>query len=216
MIVPGFASVVIDVDSTLCGIEGIDWLAERRGADVGRAVTGLTDQAMRGEIVLDAVYGKRLALVSPSAEDISALADAYRKSLAPGAAKAIERLRGANRRVVLVSGGLREAILPVARELGVPDADVYAVSVRHDAPGAYAGYDAGSPLARSGGKPDVVETLELPRRVLAVGDGATDVELRRVTDAFVAFTGFVSRPAVVAGADGIVTSFDQLAELVIA
>lgn len=216
MITPGFASVVIDVDSTLCGIEGIDWLAERRGAEVGRAVTQLTDSAMRGEIVLDAVYGKRLALVRPSADDLAALADAYRESIAPGAAQAIRRIRDARTRVVLVSGGLREAIVPVARDLGIPDADVHAVPVLHEASGAFLDYDDRSPLARSGGKPDVVETLELPRRVLAVGDGATDLELRRVTDAFAAFTGFVSRPAVVSAADGAIASFDQLVELVIA
>lgn len=216
MIVPGFASVVIDVDSTLCGIEGIDWLAERRGTEVGRAVTELTDQAMRGEIALDSVYGARLALVKPGASDVAALAEAYRSSVAPGAAEAIERLRTADRRVILVSGGLREAILPVARELGLPDADVHAVPVRFDAAGGYLGYDEASPLARSSGKPEVVSTLGLPHRVLALGDGATDLELRRVADAFAAFTGFVSRTAVVAGADVVVTSFDQLVELVIA
>jgi phosphoserine phosphatase len=62
----GFASVILDVDSTLTGIEGIDWLAEHRGADLGARVTELTDRAMRGEIALDAVYGERLALVRPS------------------------------------------------------------------------------------------------------------------------------------------------------
>ena len=31
---PKFASVVLDVDSTLCGIEGVDWLAERCGGDL--------------------------------------------------------------------------------------------------------------------------------------------------------------------------------------
>ena len=34
----GFASVILDVDSTLCGIEGIDWLAERRGIEASACV----------------------------------------------------------------------------------------------------------------------------------------------------------------------------------
>ena len=42
-----FASVVLDVDSTLCGIEGIDFLAARRGPDVGERIAELTDRAMR-------------------------------------------------------------------------------------------------------------------------------------------------------------------------
>lgn len=215
-VVPGFASVVLDVDSTLCGIEGIDWLAERCGAAVGRAVAALTDQAMRGDIALDAVYGARLALVRPSPADVAALADAYVASLAPGAGACIAALRGAGRRVVLVSGGLRDAILPVARSLGIPDADVHAVGLRRDGAGRFLGYDETSPLAHARGKADVVRARTLPPRVLAVGDGATDVALKGAVDAFAAFTGFVARPAVVASADAVLASFAQLSELVLA
>jgi phosphoserine phosphatase len=212
----GFASVVIDVDSTLCGIEGIDWLAELRGSSVGAKVTALTDRAMRGEIALDAVYGERLRLVDPASYEMEALAGVYAAALAPGAARAVRRLRDAGRRVVLVSGGLREAILPVARKLGIPDGDVHAVSVRFDADGSYVGHDAQSPLATAAGKRNVVDALALPRRILAVGDGATDLAMRPAVDAFAAFTGFVRRDAVVKDADLVVESFDQLTDIVLA
>ena len=212
----GFASVVLDVDSTLCGIEGIDWLAELRGSAIGTRVTGLTASAMRGDIALDAVYGERLALVSPTSIEVDALANVYAAALAPGAARAVRRLRDAGRRVVLVSGGVREAILLVARKLGIPDGDVHAVSVRFTADGAYAGYDTASPLATAAGKRGVVELLALPRRILAVGDGATDLAVRPAVDAFAAFTGFVRRDAVVKAADFVVPSFDQLTALVLA
>lgn len=215
-IAPGFASVVVDVDSTLCGIEGIDWLADRCGTTVGSAVTALTDQAMRGEIPLESVYGARLALVQPSVDDIAALGDAYIASLAPGAAAALDRVRRAGRRVVLVSGGLRDAILPVARQLGLPEEDVHAVDVRRDSSGRFLVHDEQSPLARATGKSDVVRSLTLPRRTLAVGDGATDLAMRPAVDAFAAFTGFVSRPAVVSAADGVLSSFASLTELVLA
>ena len=213
---PGFASVVIDVDSTLCGIEGIDWLSELRGAETGRAVAELTDQAMRGEIALDSVYGARLELVHPSASEVIALAEAYQSSLAPGAAEAIAALQRAGRRVVLVSGGLRDAILPVAGQLGIPPEDVHAVALRRSATGEYAGFDERSPLATAAGKAQVARSLGLPRRILAVGDGATDLAIRPVVDAFAAFTGYVHRPPVVAGADVTIASFAQLVELVLA
>ena len=212
----GFASVVLDVDSTLCGVEGIDWLADLRGAAVGAKVAALTDRAMRGEIRLDAVYGERLALVDPTRDEVAGLASIYVATLAAGAARAVRRLQGAGRRVVLVSGGVREAILPVARKLGIPDDDVHAVPVLFTANGCYAGYDATSPLATALGKRDVVEVLALPPRVLAVGDGATDLAIRPVVDAFAAFTGFVRRPAVVRDADLVVDSFDQLTDIVLA
>ena len=215
-VVCGFASVILDVDSTLCGIEGIDWLAERRGAEISSRVVELTAQAMRGAIALDAVYGERLAMVAPSRDDISALANAYIASLAPGVTAALARLRAEGRRVVLVSGGMREAIVPMARALGFDEHDVHAVSVHHDAGGCYVGFDATSPLATAHGKHDVARRLELPRRTIAVGDGATDLAMRPAVDAFAAFVGFARRDAVVAGADLVVESFDQLVELVLA
>jgi phosphoserine phosphatase len=211
----GFASVILDVDSTLCGLEGIDWLAERRGSVIGTQVTELTDRAMRGEIPLDAVYGERLALVRPSRDDIAALADAYAASLAPQAAYTILRLRAAGKRIVLVSGGVREAILPVATRLGIPERDVRAVSVRFAADGAYASFDTASPLATAMGKQIVAESLALPRRILAMGDGATDLAMRPAVDAFAAYTGFVHRENVVNSADFVLASFDQLLELVL-
>lgn len=183
---------------------------------MGRQVTDLTDRAMRGEIALDAVYGKRLALVRPGRADVDALAHAYASSFAPGAAQAIQRLRAAERRVVLVSSGIREAIVPIARLVGIAEQDVHAVPVRFDADGAYAGFDTGSPLATAVGKRTVAASLALPSRVLAMGDGVTDLAMRPAVAAFAAFTGFVSRERVVAAADYVLESFDQLVELVLA
>ena len=212
----GFASVVLDVDSTLCGVEGIDWLAARRGPEAGALIAELTDRAMNGELALDAVYGERLGVVRPSRDDLDALAAEYERSLAPGAAAAIARMRAAGRRVVLVSGGIRNAILPVARRLGIADDDVHAVGVDLNAAGEYERYDVRSPMTTSEGKRSVVESLALPRRLLAVGDGATDLAIRPVADAFAAFTGFVHRETIVARADSVLDTFDQLAELVLA
>jgi phosphoserine phosphatase len=92
---------------------------------------------------------------------------------------------------------------------------VHAVSVAFTPEGRYAGHDAQSPLTTSDGKRTVVERLALPKRVLAVGDGATDLAMKPAVDMFAAFTGFVNRPAVVAGADIAIDSFDQIVELVL-
>jgi len=212
----GFASVVLDVDSTLSGVEGIDWLASRRDEGMGAKVASLTDRAMRGEIALSDVYGERLKLVNPSRDDIAALADMYQSRLAPGAAQAVRRLHEAGRRVVIVSGGIREAILPLGSALGIADGEVHAVSVSFTPEGRFDGFDASSPLTTSDGKRTVVERLALPRRVVGVGDGSTDLAMKPVVDLFVAFTGFVTRAAVVEGADMAVTSLDQIVELALA
>ena len=60
---PRFCSVVLDVDSTLCALEGIDWLARQRGGEIATRIAAVTEQAMNGEIPLEAVYGRRLEIV---------------------------------------------------------------------------------------------------------------------------------------------------------
>ena len=205
-----FASVVLDVDSTLCGVEGIDWLAQRRGPEMADRVRALTDRAMNGEITLDAVYGERLSMIQPRNDDIEALSRVYRQTIAPGAAEAIRTLLDGRVNVVLVSGGIRQAIAPLARELGVP---VHAVELRWDASGEYTGFDATSPLVTQQGKRDVVRKLALPKPVLTVGDGSTDIAMKEVSDRFVAFTGFHRRAQVVQAADGEIGSFAELVTL---
>lgn len=212
---PRFASVVLDVDSTLSSIEGIDWLAERRAPDVAAAIARLTERAMDGATPLERVYGERLALVRPTAAEVAALGEAYVRTVTPGAADAIARLHGAGVLVLLVSGGVREGIAPLARRLGVPNAKLHAVSVRFDEAGAYAGWDERSPLATADGKRVLVEALALRGPTLAVGDGATDLAMRPAVDAFAAFTGIVRREPVARAADHVLDSFDALAALVL-
>lgn len=210
---PRFASVVLDIDSTVAGMEGIDWLAARRGTDVAVRVAGLTDRAMRGEIALERVYGERLALIRPTRLEVEALAQEYVRSVAPGAQELLARCRDAGVRIALVSGGLREAILPLARMLGVPDDHLHAVPVRFDAAGQYAGIGE-SPLTTQQGKEVAVRTLALPAPVLAVGDGATDVAMRAVTGTLAAYTGFARRDAVIRAADHEIDSFPRLEALI--
>lgn len=206
-----FATVLLDVDSTLSAIEGVDWLAARRGPAVEAEVRRATDLAMQGALPLEAVYGTRLSAIAPTRDDITALAEAYQRALSPGAASVIAAGRAAGIRWILVSGGLRPAILPMAAALGIPTDDVHAVDLSFTADGRYEAFDKQSPLARRGGKPALVRSLSgLARPLLAVGDGATDAELRDVTDAFWCFTGVVARPTVVAAASQCVASFAEL------
>lgn len=212
---PAFASLVLDVDFTLTGVEGIDWLAARRGPAVTALITRLTQQAMSGEIPLENVYGDRLSVVRPTSADLDGLAQAYKDGLAPGAFEAVHRIRAAGVRVVLVSGGIWQAILPLSSSLGFADDDLHAVRVYCDEEGEYVGYDTDSPLATAQGKPTVVAGLGLPEPVLAVGDGATDLAMRPIVDTFAAYTGFAQHEAVVRNADHVVNSFQELERMVV-
>jgi phosphoserine phosphatase len=195
-------SVVFDCDSTLSAIEGIDELSHAHREEISR----LTDAAMRGEIPLEEVYGKRLQLVRPTREQVRVLGEHYVRAMVADARETIAALRAEGIAVRVMSGGLRPAVLTLTRALGLADEAVAAVDLRFNGRGEYDGYDASSPLARSGGKRTVLEDWmpSLGRPVMLVGDGITDLEARPPADTFVAFAGVVEREAVIDKADAIV------------
>jgi phosphoserine phosphatase len=198
------AAVVFDCDSTLSAIEGIDELA----TDVRGEVEALTDAAMRGELPLEAVYGRRLELIRPTSAAVEALARRYVEAIVPDAAEVVSALGFEKIDVRIMSGGLRPAVMAVAEALGIPAGVVAAVDIRFDGSGAYAGFDTRSPLARAGGKREVMQLwrAEIGGPVMMVGDGVTDLETRPVADVFVAYAGVVHRPAVVTAADVVIHS----------
>lgn len=200
-----FRRLVLDVDSTVSAIEGIDELARKRGPRVAAAVAALTTRAMAGAVRLEAVYRRRLEQVRPGRRELAWLARRYVARLVPGMRRLVRDAQRAGIEVRLVSGGIRQALLPLARKLGLAEDAVAAVAVRLDARGRYAGFDARSPLVRADGKRTLLERLAAGRRqrTLLVGDGATDLAARPAVAAFCAFTAVVSRPAVVAGADHV-------------
>ncbi len=200
-----YRTVVFDCDSTLSALEGIEHLAR----DHRREVEALTDAAMRGEVPLDEVYGRRLQLIRPTRADVDGLVRRYIDGLVDDAAATVAALRAGGVAVRVVSGGLLPAVAGLARHLGLDEADVAAVPLRFDDRGAYAGYDEDAPPARAGGKAEVLRAWRrdgLPRPVMFVGDGATDLEARGEVELFVAYAGVVERPEVVAAAPVVLRS----------
>jgi phosphoserine phosphatase len=198
------AGVVFDCDSTLSGIEGIDELAGARRDEV----KALTDAAMRGELPLEAVYGRRLELIRPTAADVRELARRYVEELVPDEVEVVAALGFEGIEVRIMSGGLLPAVQAVSRAVGVPAHRVAAVDIRFTADGRYAGFEARSPLARAGGKREVMALWRNDMRgpIMLVGDGATDLEASAAADVFVAYAGVADRTAVVTAADVVIRS----------
>ena len=192
---PPYEAIVFDCDSTLSSVEGIDELAGARA----EAVSELTRRAMDGEVPLDEVYGRRLEMIRPDRAALEGIAARYIETLVPGIEEVFETLRRAGKRISIVSGGLLPAVSAVADALGVDRADVYAVDLYFDADGEYAGFQEDSPLARSGGKMEVLAAIAAGTeagRVALVGDGVTDLEALPVISRFVAWGGVVHRDEV--------------------
>ena len=69
-------------------------------------------------VAIEEVYLKRLRAIAPTATELGALAEAYLNTIQPGAPEVIAALHDAEVDVHLVSGGLFDAIIPLAFELG--------------------------------------------------------------------------------------------------
>lgn len=190
-----FGIICFDCDSTLSKIEGIDELADRAG--MRAEMSKLTDMAMNGEVPLEAVYAKRLSLIRPNADSIDWLAGLYVAEIVEGAADTMAALAAHGKEVHIVSGGIRQAILPLAGFLGVPESRVHAVDIYFNADGSYRDFDQSNPLARTGGKTQVCRDLKRPDSLLwMVGDGKTDMEAKQDGVGVIGFGGVAARPVV--------------------
>ena len=207
--------IVFDCDSTLSAIEGIDELGRARGAEAFAQVEAMTNDAMNGKIAVEAVFGERLRIIRPNQSDVAAVGRHYIATVEPTAQSALAALRAAGWTPVILSGGFRNAIRPLADHLGIER--VEAVDLYFDAAGEYTGYDERYPTTRSGGKPEVIRALKAelrPARVVMVGDGVSDLETRPEVDLFIGFGRYVAREKVRAGAAAFVRALDEIPALV--
>lgn len=196
----GFDVVCFDCDSTLSRIEGIDELARRAGVE--KDVAPLTSAAMSGALSLDTIYARRLCLVRPGRESIAWLGKRYVHEIVPGARETVSALLRAGKSVHIVSGGLRPALEPLARLLGIPLSHVHAVDVIFAEDGTYLDFDRESPLIHADGKTIVCRSLAANTSSIAlVGDGATDLKARESGVFVVGFGGVTRREILVEGAD---------------
>jgi phosphoserine phosphatase len=207
--------ICFDCDSTLSSIEGIDELARIRGPEVFARVVALTDDAMTGKIRLEEVFGRRLDIVRPGRAEAEAIGRRYVETVEPTAAATITALSGKGWTPVIISGGFRQIIRPLAQFLGVERTE--AVDLFFSADGSFKGYDSDFPSARSGGKSEIIQRLRAelhPEKVVMVGDGVSDLETAPVVDLFVGFGGFVVREKVKREAGAFITSLAALVALV--
>jgi phosphoserine phosphatase len=195
--VPAPKLIIFDCDSTLSAIEGIDELARVRGPQVFARVEAMTREAMDGKIPLEEVFARRLEIIRPRLADVVAVGRQYVATAEPTALETIATLKAAGWTPLILSGGFRQAIMPLAKHLGIPR--VEAVDLYFDEAGEYAGYDEKFPSTRSGGKPVRITELQhelAPARTVMIGDGMSDLETKPVVDLFVGFGRYTPRPRV--------------------
>lgn len=206
--------LILDCDSTLSAIEGVDELARLRGSEVFARVEAMTHQAMDGRISVEAVFGERLRIIQPTRADVAEIGRRYIETVEPAAVAALAAARSAGWTPLILSGGFRPAIRPLAEYLGIER--VEAVDLFFQPSGDYAGFDESYPTTRSGGKPERIRALrsELgPERIVMVGDGVSDLETVPEVDLFIGFGRYLKRAKVKAEAAAFVETLAEVPAL---
>jgi phosphoserine phosphatase len=204
-------AICFDVDSTVIQEEAIDELAKFCGK--GDEVEQLTMEAMKGGMDFRQALALRLDLIRPSLTQLRNFIHGPKSRLTPHVKELIYELHKRGKEVYLISGGFRSIIEPIARDLDIPTANVYANKLKFYYDGEYAGFDENQLTSRSGGKGAAIRDLKEKfgyDTVVMVGDGITDWEACPPADLFIGFGGNAYRTEVKAKSKWYVSDFRDL------
>lgn len=204
-------AVCFDVDSTVIMDEGIDELAAFCGR--GKEVSEWTKRAMGGGIPFRTALRERLGIINVSEEKLHSFIERTPLRLTPGIRELVKKLHEKGTAVYLISGGFKRIIERAAVQLNIPNENVFANRLLFDDEGHFAGFDESEPTSDSGGKTRVVKLLKAKygyKRLVMIGDGATDLETYPTADTFIGFGGNVVREKVKLQAPWFVTDFREL------
>ena len=82
--------------------------------EVSARVEAMTHEAMDGKIPIESVYGYRLDIIKPTAEDVAAVGRRYVATVEPTAKATIMKLETMGWTPIVISGGFRQTIRPLA------------------------------------------------------------------------------------------------------
>jgi phosphoserine phosphatase len=199
---PGFAPGAVrlllsDMDSTLINIECADEIGDFMG--IKPQVAAITAAAMRGELDFETSLRRRVALLKGA--DTAVLEHVYheRLRLNPGAEALVEGLHARGAKFALVSGGFTFFTERLRKRLGLDytlanELDIADGRITGEVHGAIVGAATKAEFLLH-----LCEELRIkPTQVIAVGDGANDLQMIRLAGLGVAYHG---RPAILAEAD---------------
>jgi D-3-phosphoglycerate dehydrogenase len=214
--------LIIDFDSTIVGVESLDKLAEivlknhPQRVQIVEQIKEITVMGMEGKITFDESLKTRLALFLPTKSDIDVLIDILKQNISQSFLQNKNFLQHNKDVIYVISGGFREYIVPIIRELGLRSDHVFANNFLFDSQGRAVGYNPNNLLAKSQGKTLTVKSLSLEGTIIVVGDGFTDYEIvqQGIGNRFIAYTEYVFRPEIMEKSDNIASTFDDVLQYI--
>ncbi len=210
----GLKFFVIDFDSTFVTLEGLDVLASislKKTPEKIAKIEQITRDGMVGKIGFRESLELRIKELGASIKDLEQSVKVLKRNISPSIIRNKKFFKQNRDQIYIISGGFEEMILPVVEDFGILPSHILANKflIKN---GEINGFDKTRPTSQAQGKAAAVKSLGLEGEVIAIGDGFTDLEIKRLGAAskFVAYTENVSRESIIKDADVMVRDFDEL------
>ncbi len=180
--------MVSDMDSTLISIETIDEVAREVG--LSQEISLITEKAMQGHLDFSESFKKRLSILKGVRTESFNEVYENKLKLNIGASELINFFKSTNIKTALVSGGINYFAEKVKDQLGIDTYRANDVEINNE---TLTGKVVGNVVDAKAKAKYIEELCELyelkPNQVIAIGDGANDLEMMKLAGLSVAFRG---------------------------
>lgn len=212
---------LIDFDSTFIKLEILEEIAKvslynnPKKEEILQEIVSICNAGMEGTIPFEESLNRRLSFLKAHNNDLEKVIEILKNNITPSILKNKEFFMKNKEKIYVISGAFKECILPISSQFGIPESHILANSFIFDGNDNVVGTDPNNPLSYSHGKVKIVQSLKLKGRIIVLGDGYTDYEIRKdgAADVFVAFTENVKRESVISKADYVVNNFEEFLKL---
>ena len=209
---------VIDYDSTFIQVESLDELSKTSKSynlKNQKEIEKITKMGMDGKISFSESLERRIKLINSSREDIRSTLEVLENRITNSFLKNKKFLKTNSDKIFIISSGFHELIDPIVLNFGIKKEHIFANNFLFKGKNIV-GFDRNNPLSRSKGKVEIIKRLNLKGKVLVIGDGYTDYEIKKegYADSFFLFTENIKRDSIVKSADYLLKSLDQLFKII--
>jgi len=138
----------------------------------------------------------------------------YPKIITNDTQNLIAALKKKNINVIIMSGGIKELIIPFAKKLSISHKDIHAVEINWDELGNFKSINQknGFYLSKVNGYRKI---KPLEKKIIVIGDGFTDLQLftEGFADTFIAYTEHTYRDRIIQKSHNTVSSMIELKRL---
>ena len=209
---------IFDFDSTFIQVEALDVLCEviyeksGAGKQILAEIQHITNLGMEGKLSLKESLSKRIELLQANRDHLGPVIEILQNKVSASVLRNRSFFKKHAENIYIISNGFKEIIIPIVQEHGTKPEHVLANTIKIDHNGKIIGFDETDELCENQGKVKKIKSLNLAGEVIMIGDGYTDYETLQggAVTKFYAFTENVSRAVVVAKADRLAPSLDEI------